>query len=82
MLLVQSCTNDNIVDLREKDYGYVQFKLYKKASYEPVTKSTRADDDILDYLADACKVEINIVADNGSKLRQTLVLSASDNDAA
>ena len=82
MLLVQSCANDNIIDLREKDYGYVQFKLYKRASYEPATKSTRADDDILDYLAEACKVEINIVDNNGSKLRQTLVLSASDNDAA
>ena len=81
MLFAQGCSKDSI-DLREKDYGYVQFKLYKRASYEPTTKSTRADDDVLDYLADANKVEINIVTDNGSKLRQTLVLSTSNDDAA
>lgn len=81
MLLVQSCAQDNTVDLREKEYGYVQFKLYKEASYTPATKSSRADKP-LDYLADACKVEVTIAPESGPKLRQTLVLSASDSDAA
>ena len=29
-----SCNKVDEPDYREKDYGYVQFKLYKKASYQ------------------------------------------------
>lgn len=82
MLFVSGCTNDNTLDLREKDYGYVQFKLYKRASYTPATQSSRANDDQLDYLADACKVEVLVRNTTGQKITQTLVLSAADREAA
>ena len=60
MLFAQSCATDKTVDLREKDYGYVQFRLYKSASYNPATKTSRAElVDELEYLADACKIECN-----------------------
>ena len=39
-------------DYREKEHGYVQFKLYKEASYE----GTKAIVSQLDYLADAAKL--------------------------
>ena len=81
-LFVQGCTKDQDVDLREKEYGYVQFKLYKRASYDPATKSSRAANDELEYLADACKVEVVISTESGRTLRQTLVLSASNNTSA
>lgn len=82
MLVVQGCTTDTTVDLRESDYGYVQFKLYKSASYVPATTSTRADGDELEYLADAGKIEVNLYKDgSGRAIRQSLVLFAA-NDAA
>lgn len=83
ILFVQGCTTDQTVDLREKDYGYVQFKLYKSASYNPATKASRAElVDELEYLADACKIEVNLYDENNRIIRQTLVLSAADSDAA
>lgn len=81
-LLVQGCAKDNTIDLREKDYGYVQFKLYKRASYNPETQSSRAADDELDFLAEAFKVEVVISTESGRKLYQTLILSSSDKEAA
>ena len=78
MLFASSCTTDKVVDLCERDYGYVQFKLYKEASYEP-TKATRADYDPFDiYLAEACKIEVNLTDVNNRPIRQTLVLSAAN----
>ena len=54
LLFTVGCAKDNVVDLCERDYGYVQFKLYKEASYTPSTTS-RADYDPFDiYLAEAC----------------------------
>ena len=80
---IQSCTTDTTVDLREKDYGYVQFKLYKSASYTPSTEDSRAVQvDELDYLADACKIEVNLYDENNRVIRQSLVLSASNPEAA
>ena len=84
IFFVQSCTQDNTVDLREKDYGYVQFKLYKEASYTPMQSNSRADDDNLDYLADACKIQVNL-SYNGNQsmeIRQSLTLSAADKESA
>ena len=78
----QSCVND-VVDLREKDYGYVQFKLYKAASYTPATDGTRVDlVDELTYLADACKIEVNLSDENNRTIRQSLVLSAANDTNA
>ena len=80
---VQSCATDTVADLREKDYGYVQFKLYKSASYTPSTDNSRAVQvEELDYLADACKIEVNLYDENNRAIRQSLVLSASNNESA
>ena len=43
VLFAVGCTTDKTVDLRGHDYGYVQFKLYKAASYPAATTSSRAD---------------------------------------
>ncbi|MBE6195051.1 MAG: DUF4458 domain-containing protein [Rikenellaceae bacterium] len=81
MLCVQACTQDNTIDLREKDYGYVQFKLYKSASYTPTQSNSRATVvEELDYLADACKIEVNLYDKNDVAIRQSLVLSAADKE--
>ena len=84
MFVAQSCTTDKVADFREKDYGYVQFKLYKSASYTPASKMSRADDyvDELEYLADACKIEVNLYDENNRAIRQSLILSAANNEAA
>ena len=44
LALSNSCVREDIPDLRDRGYGYVQFKVYKEASY------TRASG--LDYLRD------------------------------
>ncbi len=81
LFFAQGCVTD-VIDLREKDYGYVQFKLYKAASYAPATKATRTDEPQLGYLSEACKIEVNLTDVNGRNIRQSLVLSAANNDAA
>ena len=82
MLLASACTTTNEVDLCERDYGYVQFKLYKEASYTPST-SSRADYEPFDiYLAEACKIEVNLTDVNNRAIRQTLVLSAANSTTA
>ena len=72
VLSLGSCTKEEI-DYREHDYGYVQFKLYKEASY-PGTKAS------LEYLRDVCKIQVSLKSDIQTVV-QTLVLSSS-NDAA
>lgn len=54
------------------DYGYVQFKLYKEASYSPASKAAS-----IDYLADITKARITMRY-QGTVLNQTLVFSAAD----
>ena len=60
--LFGGCQSDSEVDYREPDYGYVQFKLYKDASYEavPATElsATRAIKPTLDYLSEAYKIKV------------------------
>ena len=66
-------------ELAGKQYGHVQFRLYKSASYtqEETTRagtaSTRAT--AMDRLSDAQKVEIEM-QHNGMSITQTLVLNA------
>ena len=82
MLFAFGCTTEGVVDLCERDYGYVQFKLYKEASYTPST-SSRADYEPFDiYLAEACKIEVNLTDVNNRAIRQTLVLSAANSTTA
>ena len=72
-----SCSKVEEPDYREKDYGYVQFKLYKEASYE----STKALVSQLDYLADAAKLKVTLRYE-GNDITQTLVLNSSNEEAA
>ena len=70
------CTKEE-PDYREKEYGYVQFKLYKEASYE----GTKAIVSQLDYLADATKLKVTLRYE-GNDITQTLVLNSANSDAA
>lgn len=72
-----SCSMKEEPDYRENDYGYVQFKLYKEASYEG-TKATLTQ---LDYLNDVTKVKVTLrYGDN--LISQTLVMNSSSAEAA
>ena len=73
-LFLGCCTKVEEPDYREHDYGYVQFKLYKEASYQ----STKAS---LEYLRDVCKIQVSLKSDVHTVV-QTLVLSSSDDLAA
>ena len=76
LLFGVSCMADDNVTGNCDAYGYVQFRLYKAASYEADTRAT------FDYLADAGKVNV-MMSYNGQTISQTLTLAASDevNDA-
>lgn len=79
------CSDDEGIDNREKDYGYLQFKLYKEASYQAaqpaVAAESRAVKPQLDYLAEASKVKVTL-SFGATTIAQTLTLSAADKDAA
>ena len=78
--LVAGCAREELPDNRDMDYGYVQFKLYKEASYGNVTKA--AGDYDLDSLSQASKINIMLTNSAGRTISQTLTLTASDNAAA
>lgn len=71
------CAQVEEPDYREQDYGYVQFKLYKEASYQ----GTKAIQDHLDYLNDASKVLITMKYGDNT-ISQTLVLSPMSQEMA
>ena len=78
-LLLGSCSED-MVDNREQEYGYAQFKLYKEASYQPAAKSeagSRAVQTMLDMLGEAHKIKVTL-SYGETTIAQTLTLSASD----
>ena len=75
LLVVVGCTKQTEPDYRNDDYGYVQFKLYKEASY-----GTRAVKPVLDYLAEACKVKVTL-GYQGTTIAQSLTLHAADGKA-
>ena len=58
LLGLTGCSDDQPVDNREPDYGYVQFRLFKAASYE--AEGSRAVKQTLDYLAEAYKVKVTL----------------------
>ena len=77
--LFSGCAMDELEDNRDTEYGYVQFKLYKDASYSPGTKALTS---VLDNLSDASKIEVTMESSEGQDLIQTLTLSAADKDLA
>ena len=76
LFIFASCAKTELPDYREKDYGYVQFKLYKKASYESTKAVTQ-----MEYLNDASKIMV-LLQYGDTQISQTLTLSASNAEAA
>lgn len=76
--MVSGCVQEELPDNRETSYGYVQFKLYKAASYEPASKALVEQ---LDYLSDASKVKVDLIRDEQT-ISQTLTLTAADDASA
>ncbi len=83
-VLATGCSK-NEIDNREHGYGYVQFKLYKQASYDAGNiagkDATRAIVSRLEYLSDACKVKV-MLSYNSTTISQTLTLQTSDSELA
>lgn len=75
-LLFVGCSRIDEPDYREMNYGYIQFRLYKAASY---TKAG-GDDMMLQYLADATKIKVEL-SDGKNNISQSLVLNSSDASA-
>ena len=76
MSVFVGCASMEEPDYREQDYGYVQFKLYKEASYDTKAVVTQ-----LEYLRQATKVKVSLKYE-GNMISQTLVLRASDDESA
>ena len=55
MSVFVGCASMEEPDYREQDYGYVQFKLYKEASYDTKAVVTQ-----LEYLRQATKVKVSL----------------------
>lgn len=77
-LVSVSCSDDK--DVLQGGNGYVQFKLYKSASYEK-SETSRAGDNRVDYLNDAKKVKILLTSEDFS-FSQTLSLNAYNDENA
>lgn len=75
-----ACTADEeMPDYRETEYGYVQFKLYKEASYQ--ADESRALKSQLDYLSEAAKLKVTL-SYGETTIAQTLTLSATNDEVA
>ena len=77
MGVTTGCSDED--EVQQNQYGYVQFKLYKSASYGKNTE-TRAVNQ-LELLNDAKKIEVVLQRD-GSTLSQTLVLNSYNDENA
>ncbi len=79
-----ACSDDDGIDNRELDYGYVQFKLYKEGAQPQSTNAqaqSRAVVDQLEYLADARKIEVRLISGT-TTIAQTLPLNYADKENA
>ena len=81
VVAVASCSMKEEPDYREQDYGHVQFKLYKAASYEVQPEATKAVMSQLEYLKDVTKIKVTLRYE-GNIISQTLVMNAANDDAA
>ncbi len=77
---LMGCSEDKPIDNREPNYGYVQFRLFKAASYD-AEEGSRAVKQTLDYLSEAYKVKVTL-AYGETTLAQTINLSAADAESA
>lgn len=74
--LVTGCSDDD--EALQSQYGYVQFRLFKSASFEGAT--TRATDK-LESLSSAQKIKV-VMEHNGTTVSQTLPLNAYNENNA
>ena len=77
LLAFGSCSGIQEPDYRETDYGHVQFKLYKSASYD----ATKAVVSKLDYLNDVTKIKVTLRYEE-NLISQTLVMNSFDAENA
>jgi Leucine-rich repeat (LRR) protein len=78
LLFATGCSDDKDTPVSAR-YGYVQFKLFKRASYN---KSSMAANNELEYLAEAGKMRIVLMSnEDGSEISQTVTLNPMGNDA-
>ena len=77
ILISGACTKVQEPDYRETDYGHVQFKLYKAASYN----ATKAVVSQLDYLGDVSKLKVTLKYGE-NLISQTLVMNSHDANTA
>ena len=75
---LMGCSEDKPIDNREPNYGYVQFRLFKAASYDEGSRAVRPT---LDYLSEAYKVKVTL-AYSETTLAQTINISAADAESA
>ncbi|MBO5693694.1 MAG: DUF4458 domain-containing protein [Tidjanibacter sp.] len=81
-LMAVGCSNPEDEFGLADGYGYVQFKLYKKASYvAPEAPSSRALTERLEWLQDAYKVKVTLEYGQ-TTIAQTLTLTGGEGDAA
>lgn len=79
LFLVTGCVREELPDNRDTEYGYIQFKLYKEASYG---KSTKAVVDQIEELSQASKISVTLMNSDNQTIIQTLTLSAHDGQSA
>lgn len=75
-VVMSGCSDDD--EVSQSQYGYVQFKLYKEASYNEGTEDAArnvASRASVDKLSEAQKIEVEMLF-NGTSITQTLVLNA------
>lgn len=75
-MVMSGCSDDD--EMSQSQYGYVQFKLYKEASYNEGTEGAAqsvASRASVDKLSEAQKIEVEMLF-NGTSITQTLVLNA------
>lgn len=78
--LAVGCASPEEEIVLDEGYGYVQFKLYKAASYSPAATRSGVVD-IMELLGDAYKVQVTLSFEEDF-LSQTLTLSRSSNESA
>lgn len=77
--LVAACSAPEQEAGLDDGYGYAQFKLYKKASYNAPTEQSRAIVEKLEWLTDAHKVKVTLEYDD-TTIAQTLILYGGEGE--
>lgn len=77
-LFAVGCSEDDGVDNRDHDYGYVQFKLYNEASSELLSRGVQTP---LEQLSEAKKVKVAMLYE-GTTISQTLNLLPISEEAS